>query len=52
MRDTARKEGVGINTVVEAYNQLVARGYLESRPGSGFYVREIARTWTAAPAPT
>ncbi|WP_075257809.1 aminotransferase-like domain-containing protein [Herbaspirillum camelliae] len=27
-------------TVVEAYDRLVAQGYLESRRGSGFYVRE------------
>ena len=27
-------------TVVEAYDRLVARGYLESRRGSGFFVRE------------
>ncbi|MBI1889196.1 MAG: PLP-dependent aminotransferase family protein [Burkholderiales bacterium] len=27
-------------TVVEAYDRLVAAGYLESRRGSGFYVRE------------
>lgn len=29
-------------TVVEAYDRLVARGVLESRRGSGFYVRELA----------
>jgi DNA-binding transcriptional MocR family regulator len=52
VRDAARKEGVGINTVVEAYNRLVARGYAESRPGSGYYVRQFARLRTAsAPAP-
>ena len=27
-------------TVVEAYDRLVAKGFLESRRGSGFYVRE------------
>ena len=26
-------------TVVEAYDRLVAKGYLESRRGSGFYLR-------------
>lgn len=51
VRDAAHKEGLGVNTVVEAYNQLVARGFLESRPGSGFYVRKVPRTWAAAPAP-
>lgn len=29
-------------TVVEAYDRLVAKGFLESRRGSGFYVRERA----------
>ncbi|MBX3608735.1 MAG: PLP-dependent aminotransferase family protein [Hydrogenophaga sp.] len=50
VRDAATKEGVGVNTVVEAYNRLVARGYAESRPGSGFYVRRVARSRAAAPA--
>jgi DNA-binding transcriptional MocR family regulator len=51
VRDAARKEGVGINTVVEAYNRLVARGHAESRPGSGYYVRKIAvQRSAAAPA--
>jgi DNA-binding transcriptional MocR family regulator len=34
-------------TVVEAYDRLVAQGYLESRRGSGFYVRSVRR-WLAA----
>ncbi len=51
VRDAARKEGVGINTVVEAYNRLVARGYAQARPGSGYYVREIQRPRASAPAP-
>jgi DNA-binding transcriptional MocR family regulator len=46
-------------TVVEAYDRLIARGYLESRRGSGFYVRErnlqaglaAARAWADAPNP-
>ena len=50
VRDAARKEGLGINTVIEAYNRLVARGYAESRPGSGYYVRSISRGWASAPA--
>lgn len=51
VRDAARKEGLGINTVVEAYNRLVARGFVESRPGSGYYVRKVARSRASAPAP-
>ncbi|HYD79175.1 MAG TPA: PLP-dependent aminotransferase family protein [Paucimonas sp.] len=36
----ADTHGVSRFTVVEAYDRLVAKGYLESRRGSGFYVRE------------
>lgn len=50
VRDAARKEGVGINTVLEAYSRLVARGFIESRPGSGFYVRGSHAAWISAPA--
>ncbi|MBT9490659.1 MAG: PLP-dependent aminotransferase family protein [Rubrivivax sp.] len=51
VRDAAQKEGLGINTVIEAYNRLVARGYAQARPGSGYYVREIVRPRASAPAP-
>lgn len=51
VRDAANKEAVGINTVLEAYNRLAARGYVEARPGSGFYIRRGSSTWTQAPAP-
>lgn len=40
IRDAAAKEGVGRNTVVEAYARLVARGYIEARADSGYYVRK------------
>ncbi|MDF3035280.1 MAG: putative transcription regulator aminotransferase GntR-related [Paucimonas sp.] len=36
----ADSHGVSRFTVVEAYDRLVAKGLLESRRGSGFYVRE------------
>ena len=42
IRQFAELHGVSRFTVVEAYDRLVARGYLESRRGSGFYVRERA----------
>ena len=42
IRQFADQHGVSRFTVVEAYDRLVARGYLESRRGSGFYVRERA----------
>jgi DNA-binding transcriptional MocR family regulator len=46
-------------TVVEAYDRLIARGYIESRRGSGFFVRErslaaglaAARAWAETPNP-
>jgi len=40
IRKLALDKGVSRFTVVEAYERLVAQGYLESRRGSGFYVRE------------
>jgi len=48
IRDLARQHRVSRHTVVSAYDRLVARGYLESRPGSGFYV--AARRNTAPDA--
>lgn len=39
IRALAREKGVSPFTVVEAYDRLVASGYLEARKGSGFYVR-------------
>ncbi|MBX3654195.1 MAG: PLP-dependent aminotransferase family protein [Ramlibacter sp.] len=50
IRDCAAKEAVARNTVVEAYNRLVARGYAEARPGSGYYVRKAAGPRTQAAA--
>ena len=40
IRTFAETHGVSRFTVVEAYDRLVAKGFLESRRGSGFYVRE------------
>src|SRR5471032_2160695 len=42
IRKLAVDKGVSRFTVVEAYERLVAHGYLDSRRGSGFYVRERA----------
>lgn len=39
-------------TVVEAYDRLVAQGFLESRRGSGFYVRERSPVATGNPTGT
>ncbi|MBJ7313838.1 PLP-dependent aminotransferase family protein [Rugamonas sp. CCM 8940] len=40
IRQFAGAQGVSCFTVVASYDKLVARGYLESRRGAGFYVRE------------
>jgi len=40
IRQFADLHGVSRFTVVEAYDRLVAQGFLESRRGSGFFVRE------------
>ena len=40
IRQFAETHHVSRFTVVEAYDRLVAKGFLESRRGSGFYVRE------------
>lgn len=42
IRQFAEQHDVSRFTVVEAYDRLVAQGFLESRRGSGFYVRERA----------
>jgi DNA-binding transcriptional MocR family regulator len=51
IRRLALDKGVSRFTVVEAYERLVAQGYLDSRRGSGFYVREAAATTTGLRAP-
>lgn len=38
VRQLAEDCGVSRDTVTKAYDKLVAHGFLESRPGSGFYV--------------
>lgn len=38
VRVAAAEHGVSKNTMVEAYDRLVAMGYLEPKRGSGFYV--------------
>src|SRR5713101_9285537 len=39
LRSLSRHQRVSISTVLEAYVRLEARGLLEARPRSGFYVR-------------
>ncbi|MGV2289538.1 PLP-dependent aminotransferase family protein [Trinickia sp. YCB016] len=42
IRKLALDKGVSRFTVVEAYERLVAQGFLDSRRGSGFFVRDRA----------
>lgn len=42
IRQFAQAHQVSVFTVVEAYDRLVAQGYLVSRPHSGFFVRRRA----------
>ncbi len=43
IRAAALEYGVSKNTVAEAYDRLVALGYVEGRPGSGYYVAPTRR---------
>ena len=40
-RSLAEQLGISVNTVDTAYQLLVAEGYLESKPRSGFYVAQV-----------
>ena len=46
IRQFAHAHQVSVFTVVEAYDRLVAQGYLVSRPHSGFFVRKRATPGT------
>ena len=50
-RAIARHLGVSVVTVEAAYGQLVAEGYLEARPRSGYFAADIPRP-PHTPAPT
>jgi DNA-binding transcriptional MocR family regulator len=54
IRNCAEESSVSRSTVVEAYDQLIAAGLIESRRGSGFYVRlrnhKTAHRRVAAPS--
>ncbi|OYO27411.1 PLP-dependent aminotransferase family protein [Janthinobacterium sp. PC23-8] len=49
IRQCAATLGVSCATIVASYDKLVARDYLESRRGAGFYVRERAALHTPLP---
>lgn len=50
-RSLAEELGIGRNTVVRAYEQLLVEGYLEGRAGSGTYVSEAVLRPAKGPAP-
>lgn len=41
-RELAHQEGISINTVSNAYDQLIAEGYIYSEERRGYFVEEIA----------
>ena len=43
LRTAASNYGVSKNTIVEAYDRLIARGYVEPRHGAGYYVTAARR---------
>ncbi|RTR01114.1 PLP-dependent aminotransferase family protein [Halomonas nitroreducens] len=49
-RRLARELGVGRNSVLDAIDQLVAEGFLETRPGAGTDVADLPFDRTAAPS--
>lgn len=50
-RSLAAELSVSVNTVDTAYQLLVAEGYLEARPRSGFFVQRYTGPKTALPGP-
>ena len=50
-RSLASQLAVSVNTVDTAYQMLVAEGYLESRPRSGFFVQHVPEVFAQAHAP-
>lgn len=43
LRSLSKNLGISITTVTMSYNQLLVEGYIESRPSSGYFVRNIGR---------
>lgn len=41
IRRMASDLSVSVTTVMQAYNQLLAEGYIKNKPGSGYYVEHI-----------
>lgn len=41
IRGLASDLDISVTTVMQAYNQLMAEGYIRNRPGSGYYVERV-----------
>ncbi|NVD70990.1 PLP-dependent aminotransferase family protein [Duganella sp. BJB1802] len=52
VRELSDSCNISRDTVSRAYDKLVARGHLESRPGSGFYVKTAGKPQRPVPAAT
>ena len=42
IRKLANDLNISVTTVMQAYNQLLAEGYIKNKPGSGYYVEAIS----------
>lgn len=49
-RSFAKNLGISTITVENAYAQLLAEGYIYSLPKKGYFVNQVTRQWTPAPA--
>ena len=49
IRSLSRELGISRNTVSQAYQQLLAEGYIRSVPGSGYYQNELESVPAALP---
>jgi DNA-binding transcriptional MocR family regulator len=52
VRVLSREQGLSVSTVLQAYYELEARGLVEVRPQSGYYVRRPGHRLPALPTPT
>lgn len=43
LRALAENLGISITTVSQSYNQLAVEGYIEPRPHSGYYIKDIGK---------
>ncbi|MBE6702724.1 MAG: PLP-dependent aminotransferase family protein [Ruminococcaceae bacterium] len=50
-RRLAEHHGISINTVQNAYEQLIAEGYIESRERSGYYVSDLPTSLSSSALP-